>query len=138
MVKRAIHPYSFRARLLLGLLISSILAGVIALALSFVFSHMNLESEVEERERTIALYMLELDQKTDLSIDELLRIARQDNLSVTQVSDADRLDSATVRSLSSISVSTLMWLKIRDSTAAMMHDRIAEISSPSSSRARKE
>ena len=96
MVKRAIHPYSFRARLLLGLLISSILAGVIALALSFVFSHMNLENEVEDRERAIALYLLELDQKTSLSLDEMLRFAQQDNLSVALVAEPEYPDSATL------------------------------------------
>ena len=89
MVKRAMHPYSFRASLLLGLLISSALAAIIALALSFGFSHRNLESEVEDREHTIALYLLELDQKTDLSMDELMSIAQQDNLSVTLLSEAD-------------------------------------------------
>ena len=94
MVKRAIHPYSFRASLLLGLLISSILAGVIALALSFAFSHMSLESELEDRERAVALYLLELDQKTDLSLDAMLQFAQQDNLSVTAAPDG--LDSATL------------------------------------------
>lgn len=100
MVKRAMHPYSFRARLLLGLLISSALAAIIALALSFGFSHMNLESEVEERERTIALYLVELDQKTDLSIDELLKIAQQDNLSVT-LPEPESLDSSIAANLDS-------------------------------------
>ena len=99
MVKRAIHPYSFRARLLLGLLISSILAGMIALLLSFGFSHMNLESEMEERERTIALYLLELDQKTDLSLDELLKIAQQDNLFVTLAPEEDLADGGLLSAL---------------------------------------
>ena len=101
MVKRAMHPYSFRASLLLGLLISSILASLIALALSFGFSHMNLESEVEDRERTIALYLLELDQKTELPLEELLKIARQDNMSVRQADESDELDSEALRTLGS-------------------------------------
>ena len=101
MVKRAIHPYSFRARLLLGLLISSALAAIIALALSFGFSHRNLENEVEERERTIALYLLELNQKTDLSLDELLKIAQQDNLSVSVMDGTEHLDEAIMATLDS-------------------------------------
>lgn len=101
MVKRAMHPYSFRARLLLGLLISSALAAIIALALSFGFSHRNLESEVEERERTIALYLIELEQKTDLSIDDLLKIAQQDNLSVALLSETEHLDEALMTALDS-------------------------------------
>lgn len=92
MVKRAIHPYSFRARLMLGLLISSALASIIALALSLAFSHVSLEGEVEDREQTMALYLLELDQKTDLSLEQMLQIAQQDNLTVTVVSEAERLD----------------------------------------------
>lgn len=113
MVKRAIHPYSFRARLLLGLLISSILAGAIALALSLWFSHKDLESEVEDKERTIALYLLELDQKTDLALDEMLTIAEQDNLSVT-VADAATLDNATISALNSRMVRTAnrSWLEL--------------------------
>lgn len=85
MVKRAMHPYSFRARLLQGLLISSALAGCIALALSFAFSHLNLRNEVEDREHTVALYLLSLDQKTDLSLDELLQMARQDGLAIEKM-----------------------------------------------------
>lgn len=99
MVKRAMHPYTFRARLLLGLLISSILAAIIALALSFAFSHMNLEGEVEDRERTVALYLLELDQKTDLSLDDMLRLARQDNLTITLVAEPERLDGVVLSTL---------------------------------------
>ena len=101
MVKRAMHPYSFRARLLLGLLISSALAALIALALSFGFSHHNLQTEVEERERTIALYLLELDQKTSLSLDELLNIAQQDNLSVAPLPETEELDAAFLATLNS-------------------------------------
>ncbi|MCH5285844.1 MAG: HAMP domain-containing histidine kinase [Christensenellaceae bacterium] len=93
MVKRAIHPYSFRARLMLGLLISSALAAIIALALSLAFSHVSLEGEVEEREQTMALYLLELDQKTDLSLEQMLRIAQQDNLSVSLAEENGALDS---------------------------------------------
>lgn len=99
MVKRAMHPYTFRARLLLGLLISSALAAIIALALSFAFSHINLEGEVEEREQNLALYLLELEQRTDISLEDMLRIAQQDNLSVTLVADPERLDSAITNSL---------------------------------------
>ena len=101
MVKRAMHPYSFRARLLLGLLISSALAALIALALSFGFSHHNLQTEVEERERTIALYLLELDQKTSLSLNELLNIAQQDNLSVALLPETEELDAAFLATLNS-------------------------------------
>lgn len=87
MVKRAMHPYSFRARLLLGLLICSILAGLIALILSFGFSHRSLQGEVEDREQSAAIYLLELDQKTNLPLEELLEIAQQDNLSVSLLTD---------------------------------------------------
>ena len=99
MVKRAIHPYSFRARLLLSLLISSALAAIIALALSLAFSHVNVEGEVEDRERSIALYLLELDQKTDLTLDQMLRIAQQDSLTVSVVSESDHPDSAVLDAL---------------------------------------
>ena len=100
MVKRAIHPYSFRARLLLGLLISSALAAIIALALSLAFSHVSVEGEVEDRERSIALYLLELEQKTDLELEQMLRIAQQDNLTVTVVTeDSEQPDSAVLEAL---------------------------------------
>lgn len=99
MVKRAIHPYSFRARLLLGLLISSALAAIIALALSLAFSHVSVEGEVEDRERSIALYLLELDQKTDLELEQMLRVTQQDGLTVSVVSESDWPDITVLRAL---------------------------------------
>ena len=130
MVKRAMHPYSFRARLLLGLLISSALAAIIALALSFGFSHMNLESEVEERERTIAVYMLELDQKTDLSVEELLKIARQDNLSVTLLSEAESLDDAVLANLNSriIYTASRSWWELPVTYVSLSSGNVLRIS----------
>lgn len=99
MVKRAMHPYTFRARLLLGLLISSALAAIIALALSLAFSHVSVEGEVEDRERSVALYLLELEQKTDLELEQMLQVARQDSLTVSVIPEGEQPDREVLEAL---------------------------------------
>ena len=40
-LRRILHPYTFRNRMMSALLISSVIAGVIALASSFLYSSMS-------------------------------------------------------------------------------------------------
>ncbi len=82
-------PYSFRGRMLAVLLICSILASVISLLLAFFVSHFNLLEEFRLRERAAAIYMLELEQKTDFPLDELIALTGQEDLTFTILTDAE-------------------------------------------------
>lgn len=75
--------YSFRSRLMWGLYISAAFAGVISLMLAYVVSHMSVQSELRLQQQAIAVYMLELDSRTDLMTHEIL--ALMDDVEATHV-----------------------------------------------------
>lgn len=80
--RRILHPYTFRNRMMSALLISSVIAGVIALASSFLYSSMSVREDLALNQHAVAIYLLELDQKTDLSVEEIISIAGSDIMSV--------------------------------------------------------
>jgi signal transduction histidine kinase len=82
-------PYSFRGRMLAVLLICSILASIVSLLLAFFVAHFNLLEELRLRERAAAIYMLELEQKTDFPLDELIALTGQDDLTFTLLTDPE-------------------------------------------------
>ena len=81
-IRRILHPYTFRNRMMSALLISSVIAGVIALASSFLYSSMSVREDLALNQHAVAIYLLELDQKTDLSLEEIISIAGSDIMSV--------------------------------------------------------
>lgn len=92
-LRSAVHPYTFRAKLVLSLIISSILAGVIALVLSYFISHLNIKDELTQTERSLAIYLLEMDQKTELSVEQIISMAQQDQILVSVVpTEGEKLD----------------------------------------------
>lgn len=94
-LRQAVHPYTFRAKLLLSLMVASTLAAVIALILSYCVSHMNIMEEMEETEHGLAIYLLEMEQKTELTVEEIVSIAQQDQLLVSIVpAEQQLLDDA--------------------------------------------
>ena len=80
--RRILHPYTFRNRIMSALLISSVIAGVIALVSSFLYSSMSVREDLALNQHAVAIYLLELDQKTDLSMEEIISIAGSDIMSV--------------------------------------------------------
>ena len=84
-------PYTFRSRTLVILLLCSLTAGVISLAGSYWISRLNIRTELSASERDAAIYLLELDQKTSLTIDEMIRMAVRDNLTLTQLEQPEHV-----------------------------------------------
>ena len=82
-------PYSFRGRMIAALLVSSILATVISLLLAFVATHFKLLQELRVRERAVAIYLMELEQRTELEADELVHLVAQNGIEVTALTDED-------------------------------------------------
>lgn len=70
-------PYSFRGRMIAALMVGSLLATVISLFLAFCVTHINLLQELKVRERAVAIYLMELEQRTELKTDELARLVEQ-------------------------------------------------------------
>lgn len=85
----AVHPYTFRGRMTWGMTISSFMAALIALLFSYTFSHVNLQEELLETQYQTAMYLLELDQKTALTQEDLILITEQSDLSITALDPID-------------------------------------------------
>ncbi len=94
-------PYSFRGRMIAALMIGSLLATVISLFLAFCVTHINLLQELKVRERAVAIYLMELEQRTELGTDELARLVEQNGIEVAVLSDEDvaALSAGTQREL---------------------------------------
>ena len=99
-------PYSFRGRMIAALMIGSLLATVISLFLAFCVTHINLLQELKVRERAVAIYLMELEQRTDLETDELARLVEQNGIEVAILSDEDvaALSAGTQRDLNRVGI----------------------------------
>jgi len=72
MFKRYLQPYTFRGRLMIALYISAAFAAVISLLFAYVISHVNVQSELQLQQNALAVYLLEIDKRTDLSLPTML------------------------------------------------------------------
>lgn len=81
-LQKLLHPYTFRSRMMAALLIFALISGVISLVISFLYSSITLQEELLLNQQAVAIYMLELDQKTQLNVPEIINIVSSDAISV--------------------------------------------------------
>ena len=67
MLKRYFQPYTFRSRMMMALYLSAAFAAVISLLFAYVISHANVQSELQLQQQALAVYLLEMDSRTELS-----------------------------------------------------------------------
>lgn len=72
MFKRYLTPYTFRSRMMIALYVSAAFAAVISLLFAYVISHVNVQSELQLQQNALAVYLLEIDSRTDLSMQTML------------------------------------------------------------------
>lgn len=72
MLKRYFQPYTFRGRMMIALYISAAFAAVISLLFAYVISHVNVQSELQLQQNALAVYLLEIDKRTDLTLPTML------------------------------------------------------------------
>jgi len=72
MFKRYLQPYTFRSKLMITLYVSAAFAAVISLLFAYVISHVNVQSELQLQQNALAIYLLEIDSRTDLSLQTML------------------------------------------------------------------
>lgn len=72
MFKRYLQPYTFRSRMMIALYISAAFAAVVSLLFAYVISHVNVQSELQLQQNALAIYLLEIDSRTDLSMQTML------------------------------------------------------------------
>jgi len=74
MFKRYLQPYTFRSRMMIALYISAAFAAVVSLLFAYVISHVNVQSELQLQQNALAVYLLEIDNRTDLTLPTMLNM----------------------------------------------------------------
>lgn len=82
-------PYTFRSRMMVALLVSSLMATLVSLMLSYVISHANLLEELRLKQQATAIFILEADQRTDLPLEDIMQMVEQEELDIGHLSAAD-------------------------------------------------
>lgn len=78
-------PYTFQGRMLTVLLFSALVSCLLSAFGSFLTSTVAICRELEESQREVAVYLLELEQKTTLDGEEILSMASSRNVSISMV-----------------------------------------------------
>lgn len=87
--KRFGKPYTFRGRMLAILLVCALTAFLLGLAGAMGIGSVAMSGEVSETEHSIAVYLLELTQKTDLPADDVISMAKRRNFSLTRLNEPE-------------------------------------------------
>ncbi len=74
MLKRYFQPYTFRGRMMIALYVCAVFAAIISLAFAYVFSHVNVQSELQQQQQALGMYLLNIDSRTDLGQTALLSL----------------------------------------------------------------
>lgn len=109
-LRQLMKPYTFRARMQILLTLSALAACLISLVCSYAIASYNLRVEMTDREYNIAISMLELEQKTELSLDEIMDMVSTENINLrilTDVSD-QRLTDIEMTQLEARTILTLI------------------------------
>ncbi len=97
-IKKMLHPYTFRGRMMWALYICAAFSAVISLMFAYVISHMNVQSELQLQQQALAVYLLEMDNRTELSLETMM--AMVDDVKDTHVEAIDPADPALPEGLS--------------------------------------
>jgi len=84
-------PYTFRGKLLTILLLSALTACILTAAGSFMVSIGSFGNDLMDKEHEVAIYLLGLEQKTSLSIEEMLSVTSNDTLTAAVASYPERM-----------------------------------------------
>ncbi len=92
MDNRKLHlkPYSFRGNMMRALYVCTAFAGIISLLFAYVISHVNVQSELKLQQQAVAVYLLEIEQKTDLPLNVMLNMVQMEDMRITTVRPFDK------------------------------------------------
>lgn len=83
MDKLHLKPYTFRGRMMWALYTAAVLSCMISLVFAYFFTHLNVQSERKLQQQSIAVYLLEMEKRTELSLNDILYVAHQEDYSTT-------------------------------------------------------
>ena len=89
MDKLHLKPYSFRARLTTALYVGAFVSCLIAFVFAYALTHLNVQNELTLQQQAVAVYLLEMERRTDLSHEDMFYIAEQSDITITPVAPDD-------------------------------------------------
>jgi len=89
MDKLHLKPYTFRGRMMWALYTCAIVSCVISLAFAYSITHLNVQGELKLQQQAIAVFLLEMEKRTDLSMADLQYIAQQNSFTVAPVANGE-------------------------------------------------
>ena len=129
MDKLHLKPYSFRGRLMTSLYIGAIISCVITFVFAYCVTHLSVRDELTMQQQAVAVYLLEMEKRTDMSYEDLVYITRQANIVITVVEpDAPDTPEDVRAALTTRSIHThLDDLADMPATYVQMADRLVRI-----------
>lgn len=89
MDKLHLTPYSFRGRVMWALYTAAVISCIVSLIFAYCFTHLNVQNELKLQQQAVAVYMIELEKRTELPLNDILYVAQQDDFTVTPLDAAD-------------------------------------------------
>ena len=89
MDKLHLKPYTFRGRMMWALYTCALLSCIISLIFAYCVTHLTVQRELTIQQQTLAIYLLELDKRTNLPLSDMLYIAHIDGITTTELSAAE-------------------------------------------------
>lgn len=77
-----LHPYKFTSRVVITMVVCIILATLISFAFSYPLSETDMKNEWISAQSVTAVYLMELNQKTSLPIDNMIHMAKTESLNI--------------------------------------------------------
>lgn len=100
MDKLHLKPYSFRGRMMGALYVAAILSCILSLVVAYCVTHLNVQRELKVTQESFANYLLQMEMRTDLPLDDVLQVAQQKEISVHRVANPEiELDAQIMKEL---------------------------------------
>ena len=84
-----LRPYSFRGNLMSALYIGAIVSCIITFVFAYCVTHLNVQNEVTLQQQAVAVYLLEMEKRTDMSHEDIFYIGKQANITFTEMQPSD-------------------------------------------------
>ena len=89
MDKRHLKFYTFRSRVMWALYTAVIISCVISLIFAYFLTHLNVQNELKLQQQAVAVYLLEMEKRTELPLNDILYVAQQEEFSATPLPVGD-------------------------------------------------
>jgi len=90
MDKLRLRPYTFRGRMIWALYIAAILSCILSLVFAYCITHLNVQRELKVSQESFANYLLQMELRTDIPLEDVFLMAQQKEISVHRIPDPEK------------------------------------------------